>query len=65
MKVLAQLGDWHQLEQDMTKDSLPAIRDAFETQGRNDALERVKQTALSRINGVAHMSHNSMNDMVL
>ena len=58
-EMLGEIADGHQLEQDMSKDSLPAFDDQLLSRGRDDALEGVEQAFLSRVDGVNHIGRNS------
>ncbi len=57
--MLAQFTDGHQFEQDMSEDALPAFRNQLPPNGREDALEGVKEPLLSGVDGVNQIRRNS------
>ena len=57
--MLGQFADGHDFEEDMAKDSLPALADDPLAGGGNDALEGVEEAVLSGVNGVDHDGRNS------
>ena len=65
MEVLAELLGGHEVQQNGTEDTLPAVSDLFEPQGRDEPLERIEEAGLSGIDLMTHGCHNPLNSMEL
>ena len=65
IEMRSEFTNRHQVQQRRAKHSLPTLIDLFPAQTRYDAVEGVKQTALSWIDGVTHAYHNSFNGKML
>jgi len=59
-EVLGEIDDGHEFEKDMPKDGLPTVADDPPSDGRDDALKRVEEAVLSRIDGMDHIGRNSL-----
>ena len=53
-EVFSEVADGHDFEEDVSKESLPAVGDDPSSDGRDDALEGVEEAVLSGIDGVDH-----------
>jgi hypothetical protein len=56
---LREFSDGHGLEDGMSKDPLPSVSDDLPSGRWDDPLEGVKETVLSRVDGVDHDRRNS------
>ena len=65
IEVFAEFPNGHEVEQGSAKEPLPAHGNALASQRRDEAIEGVKETVLSWIDGMAHGNHNSMIGMML
>ena len=63
--VLAECLDGHEFQEHRAKDRLPAGFESLAGERREDVRERVEETDLSGIDGMAHARSNSMTGMEL
>ena len=63
--MLSELGDGHELEENVAQEALPAVGEDPPPDGRDDTVEGIEQAVLSGIDGVKQGGCNSLSKLWL